>query len=98
NYEQEFLDEHLQQIVKLIQQHIIYPKRAKSLNIQGEVLLKFKILISGEAENIEALKGHMLLKNSALEAIEKASKSFPKVKKEITIQVPIVYSLVNAKP
>jgi protein TonB len=93
-YEEQFLDEHLQEIVKQIQQHIIYPKRAKQLNIQGEVLVEFKISKKGTVENINALQGHVLLKKSALNAIEKASQFFPKVKKDMTIKVPIVYSLI----
>ncbi|PKN14766.1 MAG: hypothetical protein CVU67_03950, partial [Deltaproteobacteria bacterium HGW-Deltaproteobacteria-24] len=92
-YEEQFLDEHLQEIVKQIQQHIIYPKRAKQLNIQGEVLVEFKILKKGTVENINALQGHVLLKKSALNAIKEASQFFPKVKKDMTIKVPIVYSL-----
>lgn len=95
-YEEQFLDEHLQEIVKQIQQHIIYPKRAKQLNIQGEVLVEFKISKKGTVENINALQGHVLLKKSALNAIEKASQFFPKVKKDMTIKVPIVYSLIKS--
>ena len=95
-YEEQFLDEHLQEIVKQIQQYIIYPKRAKQLNIQGEVLVEFKISKKGTVENINALQGHVLLKKSALNAIEKASQFFPKVKKDMTIKVPIVYSLIKS--
>jgi protein TonB len=95
-YEEQFLDEHLQEIVKQIQQHIIYPKRAKQLNIQGEVLVEFKISKKGTVENINALQGHVLLKKSALNAIKEASQFFPKVKKDMTIKVPIVYSLIKS--
>ena len=92
-YEQDFLDEHLKQIVALIQKNIKYPKRAKRLNIQGKVLVKFKILINGEIKDVTSISGHRLLIKSSLEAIEKASKEFPKVKKEIVIKVPIQYTL-----
>jgi protein TonB len=95
SYEEQFLDEHLQAIVKQIQKHIVYPKRAKQLNIQGEVVLEFTILKDGSIENIKALQGHILLKKSALSAIKKASQFFPKVQKTMTIKVPIVYSLVK---
>ncbi|WP_419766838.1 energy transducer TonB [Arcobacter sp.] len=92
-YEQDFLEEHLKQIVALIQKNINYPKRAKRLNIQGKVLVKFKILINGEIKDVTSISGHRLLIKSSLEAIEKASKEFPKVKKEIVIKVPIEYTL-----
>ncbi|WP_164969702.1 energy transducer TonB [Arcobacter sp. F2176] len=92
-YEQDFLNEHLKQIVALIQKNIKYPKRAKRLNIQGKVLIKFKILTNGKIIEIESISGHTLLIKSSLEAIENASKEFPKVKKEIVIKVPIEYTL-----
>ncbi|MGB7402213.1 MAG: TonB family protein [Arcobacter sp.] len=92
-YEQDFLNEHLKQIVVLIQKNIKYPKRAKRLNIQGKVLIRFKILTNGEIREIKSISGHTLLIKSSLEAIEKASKAFPKVKKDIVIKVPIQYTL-----
>lgn len=92
-YEQDFLDEYLKQIVALIQKNIKYPKRAKRLNIQGKVLIKFKILTNGKIIEIESISGHTLLIKSSLEAIENASKEFPQVKKEIVIKVPIEYTL-----
>ena len=95
NYEEQFIDENLEKIVKLIQQNIVYPKRARELHIQGEVLVVFTLLKEGGLKNLEALEGHILLKKSALNAIETAMASFPKVEKDITIKVPIVYSLVK---
>ncbi|ADG93508.1 TonB family protein [Arcobacter nitrofigilis DSM 7299] len=92
-YEQDFLNENLKKIVILIQKNIKYPKRAKRLNIQGKVMVKFKILTNGEIREIESISGHSLLIKSSIEAIEKASKEFPKVKKEIVIKVPIQYTL-----
>lgn len=95
NYEEEYLNENLQKIVKLIQQHIQYPKRARELSIQGVVLAQFTLLKTGKIEGLEALQGHVLLKKSALKAIDEASMLFPKVEKDITIKVPIQYSLVE---
>lgn len=92
-YEEDFLNQHLKLIVKLIQQNIKYPKRAKILNVEGSVLIKFKILSDGSVQNIEAINGHKLLIKSSIKAIENASKNFPKVEKDITIKVPIQYSL-----
>ncbi len=59
-------------------------------------MVEFKILKNGTVENINALQGHILLKKSALNAIEKASSFFPKVKKDMTIKVPIMYSLIKS--
>lgn len=93
SYEENFLDEHLKLIAKLIQQNIEYPRMAKRLNIQGSVLVKFIILSNGSVKSIEAINGHKLLIKATIEAIESASKKFPKVKKDITIKVPILYCL-----
>ena len=84
-------------IIKLIQQHVSYPNRARSINIQGEVLVSFEILESGLIRNIKALDGHSLLKKSAIKAVEDASRFFPKVEKNLTIKIPINYSLMEHK-
>lgn len=95
NYEEVYVNDNLEKIVKLIQAHVHYPKRAREMGISGEVLVRFTILKVGGIENLEALAGHMLLKKSALKAIEEASLSFPKVEKDLTINVPIEYTLVQ---
>ncbi|WP_419769716.1 MAG: energy transducer TonB [Candidatus Marinarcus sp.] len=92
-YEDDFLDQNLEKIVKLIQKNVKYPKRARNLNIQGKVIVMFTILTNGKIENLEALDGHRFLINSTLEAIRSAALDFPKVKKDITIKVPIAYIL-----
>ncbi|XPV70155.1 MAG: energy transducer TonB [Halarcobacter sp.] len=94
NYSKEYLEKHLKEIVKLIQQNIKYPKRAKRLNIQGEVIVEFKLLNTGEVINIKAIDGHRFLIKSSIKAIINASKDFPKVNKTIKIKVPISYKLV----
>lgn len=92
-YEQEFVDEHLRQIVMLIQKNIRYPKRARILKVQGRVMVEFTILSNGKLQNIQALEGHKLLIKSSLNAINDAAASFPKVKEQITLKVPIEYKL-----
>ncbi|NVJ52599.1 MAG: TonB family protein [Campylobacteraceae bacterium] len=94
NYEQEFLHKNLLLIQKEIQKHVKYSSRAKRLNIQGEVLVKFKLSKNGILGEIETIKGHRLLRKSTIKAIYKASVYFPKVSKEITIKLPIMYKLI----
>jgi periplasmic protein TonB len=89
-----YLDKHLAQIRKLINQNIKYPKRARKLSIEGIVLVKFKINENGSIENITILEGHKFLQNATIEAIQEASKSFPKTNKSIEIQIPIEYKLI----
>jgi periplasmic protein TonB len=89
-----YLDKHLAQIRKLINQNIKYPLRARKLSIQGMVLVKFKITPNGDIENITILDGHKFLQNATIEAINEASKSFPKTNQSIEIQIPIEYKLI----
>jgi periplasmic protein TonB len=89
-----YLDKHLIQIRNLINQNIKYPSRARKLSIQGVVLVKFKITQNGDIENITILDGHKFLQNATIEAINEASKYFPKTNQGIEIQIPIEYKLI----
>lgn len=93
SYQEQFVDEHLRQIVMLIQKNIKYPKRARALKIQGKVVVEFTLLKSGEVNAIKALSGHRMLIKSSILAIENASTAFPKVKEQLTLRVPIEYTL-----
>jgi periplasmic protein TonB len=89
-----YLDKHLSQIRNLINKNVHYPKRARKLSIEGIVVVKFKINENGSIENIAILEGHKFLQNATIEAIQEASKSFPKTNKSIEIQIPIEYKLI----
>lgn len=93
SYEEEFNKHHLREIIRLIQKNMKYPRRARSLNIQGEVVVEFTLLKSGEVNGFKTFQGHRLLKKSAIKAIKKASSKFPKVKKSLRLKVPIIYRL-----
>ncbi|WP_164969116.1 energy transducer TonB [Candidatus Marinarcus aquaticus] len=93
SYQEQFVDEHLRQIVMLIQKNIKYPKRARALKIQGKVIIEFVLLTSGEVRSIKAISGHRMLIKSSVLAIENASTAFPKVKEQLTLRVPIEYTL-----
>ncbi len=90
----EYVDKNLALIRSLINQNVKYPSKAKKLSIEGIVVVKFKILEDGSVQNIEFIEGHALLKSSTIEAIEEASKSFPKSEISIEIQIPIEYKLI----
>ena len=90
----EYLDKNLALIRSLINENVKYPSKAKKLSIEGIVVVKFKILEDGSVENIQIIEGHALLRNSTIEAIEEASKSFPKSEMSIEIQIPIEYKLI----
>ena len=90
----EYLDKHLEQIRTLINQNVKYPLKAKKLSIEGIVTAKFKINEDGTVENITIIDGHKFLQSATIEAIENASKSFPKTNQSIEIQIPIEYKLI----
>ena len=90
----EYLDKHLEQIRSLINQNVKYPLKAKKLSIEGIVTVRFKINENGTIENITILDGHKFLQSATIEAIEEASKNFPKTNQSIEIQIPIEYKLI----
>lgn len=92
--QKEYIDNNLALIRTLINENIKYPSKARKLSIEGIVVVKFKISESGSVENIVVLEGHRFLQNATIEAIEEASKKFPKTDKSIEIQIPIVYKLI----
>lgn len=94
DHRKEYLSKHLSLIRKYIKQNVHYPKSAKRLNIEGIVKVKFTLHSNGIVDNIVILSGHKRLKKSTINAVKYASSSFPKVKKDITISLPIEYKLI----
>lgn len=92
--QKEYIDNNLALIRTLINENINYPAKARKLSIEGIVVVKFKIRENGSIEDIVVLEGHRFLQNATIEAIEEASKKFPKTNKSIEIQIPIVYKLI----
>lgn len=92
--QKEYIDNNLALIRTLINENIKYPSKARKLSIEGIVVVKFKISENGSVEDIVVLEGHRFLQNATIEAIEEASKKFPKTNKSIEIQIPIVYKLI----
>ena len=94
NEKKDYLDKHLAQIRNLINQNVKYPLKAKKLSIEGIVTVRFRINENGTIENITILDGHRFLQSATIEAIQEASKNFPKTNKSIEIQIPIEYKLI----
>ena len=92
--QKEYIDNNLALIRTLINENINYPAKARKLSIEGIVVVKFKISENGSVEDIVVLEGHRFLQNATIEAIEEASKKFPKTNKSIEIQIPIVYKII----
>ncbi|NOQ30761.1 MAG: TonB family protein [Helicobacteraceae bacterium] len=89
-----YLDKNLALIMKILKENFHYPKRAKRLNITGEVLVSFTLLKNGNIASLKIKKGSKkILNRSALKTIHSLSHKLPLPENSITISLPIVYSL-----
>lgn len=92
--EEKYLDLHLREIRKLIDENIYYPRSARLRGMEGEVLIGFYIKKDGLVKDIKVInKDNKTLSNAAIKTIERIR--FPKPEVEIEIIVPIVYKLKN---
>ncbi|MFA6191368.1 MAG: TonB family protein [Sulfurimonas sp.] len=92
--EKDYLEEHLQKIVKLLQENLYYPRSARQRGVVGEVVVKFMIKENGEVERVDVLSSSSeILSNAAIKTIENLSGNFPKPKENLNLQLPINYSL-----
>ena len=90
----QYLQEHLALITKLLQEHLYYPKMARKRGITGEVMVAFELLRNGQATRINVLSGERTtLNDAAIKTIERLSGRFPKPSEPITLHVPIRYEL-----
>ncbi|WP_096015223.1 energy transducer TonB [Campylobacter lanienae] len=72
-----------------------YPRMAKKLRQQGEILVAFIWTKDMELKGVKIIKPspHKILNEAALATIMAASKNFPKNDKTIEIQIPLVYKI-----
>lgn len=72
-----------------------YPRMAKKLRQQGEVVVKFTWTKDMKLKFLKIIKGspYEILNDAALTTILDASKHFPKYDKTIEIQIPLVYKI-----
>lgn len=92
--EDEYLKEHIAIITKLLQDNLYYPRSARKRAIEGNVVVKFKLLPNASVAYITVLKSPSeVLSRGAIQTIENISSKFPKPKKELILEVPISYKL-----
>jgi protein TonB len=94
--EDEYLQEHLALIKKLLEENLYYPRSARKRAITGDVVVKFKLLSDATIAYIKVIKSPSeLLSRGAVQTIENISAKFPKPKKDLILEVPISYKLSN---
>ena len=88
-------DPFLAAIKSAINDNHIYPRTAKRLRQQGNVLVEFIWTKDMELKGLKILKSsqHKALNEAALATITAAAKSFPKHDKTVQIQIPLVYQI-----
>jgi protein TonB len=92
--QEEYMDTHLQEIVRLLQENLYYPNSARKRGVVGDVLVQFSITMNAEVESLEVLSSKSeLLSNAAMQTIQNLSGKFPKPKEKLILKLPIHYSL-----
>jgi len=96
--QQEYIDENIQKIVKLLSQNLYYPRSARRRGITGEVVVKFRLSTEAKVNFIEVIRSKSdILSRAAVKTIENLSGKFPKPNEELVLEVPINYNLKNVQ-
>lgn len=95
DHQRAYEEEHLERIRTLLAQNLVYPKNARRLNQQGDVVVMFSLSPGGDVNAITITKssGSEWLDDAARRLIETTAPQFPRPSKTVHISVPIGYKL-----
>ena len=83
-----------QKIARLIEENLSYPISARKKGITGLVVVKFCLSIEAKVSNVVVVESSSeVLSRAAVKTIEDLSEKFPKPQSEITLSIPINYTL-----
>ena len=92
--EQQYMDEHIKKIVRLLSENLYYPRSARKRGIVGEVVVKFSLALDATVSSVEIISSKSeILSRAAIKTIEDLSGDFPKPHEELILHVPIKYKL-----
>lgn len=92
--EQEYMDENIKKIVKLLSENLYYPRSARKRGIVGKVVVKFSLAHDATVSSVEIISSKSeILSRAAIKTIEDLSGDFPKPHEELVLHVPINYEL-----
>ncbi len=91
---EEYVNEHIKRLVKLLQDNLYYPRSARKRGIEGSVVVKFILSPDATAYSIEVISSNSeILSRAAIQTIKNLSGKFPKPKEKLVLNVPIKYDL-----
>ncbi len=92
--EEQYMDEHIKEIVRLLSENLYYPRSARKRGVVGEVMVKFCLSRDAIVSDVEIISSKSeILSRAAKKTIEDLSGEFPKPPEELTLHVPIKYEL-----
>jgi len=93
---EKYINNNLDKISSLLKENLYYPRRARKRGITGEVVVSFKINIQGSVREVKTISSSSeILSRAALKTIKDLSGKFPKPSEDLTLQLPISYSLAQ---
>ena len=94
--EQQYMDEHIKKIIRLLSENLYYPRSARKRGVVGEVLVKFSLSKDATVSKIEIISSESdILSRAARKTIEDLSGEFPRPNEELVLHVPINYELTK---
>lgn len=94
NQSDQYVQMHLEEIARLLQQHLYYPRSARKRMIQGEVTVRFRLGKDARVHDIEVVASeHEVLSRAAVKTLQELEGKFPKPQEEIVLSVPIDFRL-----
>ena len=92
--EEQYMDEHIQEIVRLLSENLYYPRSARKRGVVGEVIVKFCLATDATVSSVEVISSKSeILSRAAKKTIEDLSGEFPRPPEELVLHVPINYEL-----
>ncbi len=85
---------YLAQLYTMVKNNLYYPRKARKRGLQGDVIVRFLLKKNGEISRIEVVRSsYQILSRSAVKTLHSLDKKLPKPQEDITIKLPITYSL-----
>jgi len=89
-----YVNRHLKEIARLLQENLYYPRRARKRGIEGKVIVRFTLQENAKIKDIEIISSDKdVLSRGAIKTLENLSGEFPKPDEELILTVPISYRL-----